>query len=222
MRLMFTAFAFSLAASAAAAQTAPTWVAAPTVADVVAAYPAKARAAGVEGSVLLSCTVSARRSMHACVPLTEEPRGYGFGTAARKLVEGLTVAQGPGITTGADVRVPVAFKADLLKSATPMVAKPRWSELPSAEAFQATFPKTENGVNAVRVALVCTVQADGSLNGCAVDREEPAGMGYGDGALALASKFRVAPWSVDGEPTVGAKVRVPIRYELQQVTAAQR
>jgi hypothetical protein len=223
MRLSFMVFAgVALASSAAVAQPAPTWAAAPTTADMTAAYPAKARAAGVGGEVLLSCTINARRSMYACMPISEEPKGYGFGTVARKLAEGLVAAQGPGVATGTEVRVPVAFSADLLKAGAPLVAKPRWAELPSAEAFQATFPKTENGVNAVRVALVCSVQAGGTLSDCAVDREEPAGMGYGNGALALAPKFRVAPWSADGQPTVGARVRVPIRYELQQVTAAQR
>nr|MEA2799222.1 hypothetical protein [Phenylobacterium sp.] len=53
-----------------------------------------------------------------------------------------------------------------------------------------------------------------------VDQEEPAGQGFGEGALALASKFRVGPWSLDGEPTVGAKLRVPIRYELTPVKQA--
>ena len=74
-----------------------------------------------------------------------------------------------------------------------------------------------NGVNELRLALVCSAAAGGLLTGCVVDREEPAGQGYGQGALALGPKFRVGPWSLDGLPTTGARVRVPIRYQLTPV-----
>ena len=121
--------------------------------------------------------------------------------------------------TGKEVRVPVTFDPAILKGA-PTVARPAWAVLPTAEDFQASFPKAENGVNQVRVVLACTVADGGALVGCAVDQEEPAGQGFGAGALALAPKFRVGPWSLDGQPTIGAKLRVPIRYELTPVKAA--
>ena len=91
--------------------------------------------------------------------------------------------------------------------------------MPSAEDFQATFPKTENGVNHVRVVLGCTVEASGALGACAVAQEDPPGQGYGAGALALASKFRLSPWSTDGAPTIGAHIKLPIRYELAPAPA---
>jgi hypothetical protein len=65
--------------------------------------------------------------------------------------------------------------------------------------------------------LGCTVEQGGSLGACAVADETPPGQGYGAGALALASKFRLEPWSVDGAPVVGAKIKLPIRYELTPV-----
>ena len=107
----------------------------------------------------------------------------------------------------------MTFDAAVLKNEA-VVTKPSWVTLPTPEDLNATFPKTENGVNQVRVVLGCTVEAGGSLGGCAVADETPAGQGYGAGALALASKFRLEPWTSDGEPTVGAKIRLPIRYEL--------
>ncbi|MCR5878857.1 hypothetical protein [Phenylobacterium sp. J367] len=76
-------------------------------------------------------------------------------------------------------------------------------------------------MNSIRVAYICTAQEGGALTDCALDREEPAGQGYGQAALALMPKFRVGAWSADGQPTYGAKVRVPIRYELKQVQAAR-
>jgi TonB family protein len=205
------------AAGAALAQNAPQWAEAPSVADIAAGYPAKARAAGVGGHVNLTCEINRQGHPHDCAALGETPSGYGFGFAARKLAEQMRVGD-PGMN-GKEVRVPVTFDPAVLKGAA-TVTKPSWAALPSAADFQASFPKAENGINKVRVVLACTVAPGGGLAGCAVDQEEPAGQGFGEGALALASKFRVGPWSLDGEPTVGAKLRVPIRYELTPVKQA--
>ncbi len=205
----------ALAATIASAQTPPVWAEAPGVAEVAAAYPAKARAAGVGGQVNLSCEINRDGRPRDCAALGEQPSGYGFGFAARKLAERMRVAD--AALRGQEVRVPVTFDPALLKGEVPLVTKPVWAALPSAEDFQASFPKTANGVNEVRVALVCAAAAGGALTGCLVDREEPAGQGYGQGALALAPKFRVGPWSLDGLATAGARVRVPIRYQLTPV-----
>ena len=112
--------------------------------------------------------------------------------------------------------MPVTFDPAVFKGAL-TITRPAWAALPTAQDFQASFPKAANGVNQVRVVLACTVADGGALAGCTVVQEEPAGQGFGAGALALAPKFRVGPWSQDGQPTIGAKVRVPIRYQLTQV-----
>jgi TonB family protein len=207
----------SVLALAATSVTAQTWSEAPSVADVAAAYPAKAKAAGTGGMVDLSCTINHDGRPRDCAALGEKPSGLGFGYAARKLAERMKLSDAS--LNGQEIRIPVVFDPAVLKSVAPTVAQPAWSALPSAQDFQASFPQTANGVNTVRVALVCDVTAGGALAGCSVDREEPAGQGYGQGALALAPKFRVSPWSLQGEPTVGARVRVPIRFELSQVAA---
>jgi TonB family protein len=205
------------AAGAVAAQTGPQWIEAPSVADLAAAYPAKAKAADIGGEVNLTCEINRDGHPRDCAPLGEKPSGYGFGYAARKLAERLKV-DNPQLI-GREVRVPVMFDPAVLKGAA-TVTKPAWAALPSAEDFQASFPKAANGVNDVRVVLACTVGDGGALAGCAVAQEEPAGQGYGAGALALAPKFKVAPWSLDGQPTVGAKLRVPIHYELTAAKSA--
>lgn len=205
----------ALFAGAAFAQGTPTWNQAPSVADMAAAYPAKAKAAGVGGMVNLSCTLNHEGRPTNCAAIGEKPSGMGFGFAARKLAEKLKT-DAPGMN-GQEVGIPVTFDPKML-GGDPTVRAPAWAALPSAEDFQASFPKSANGVNDVHVTLVCDVAAGGALNGCAVDREEPAGQGYGSGALALAPKIRVGLWSADGEPTIGAKVRVPLHYQLTQVT----
>jgi len=206
-----------LAPAMAAAQADPTWVEAPSAADLAAAYPAKAKAAAIGGSVEMTCTISREGRPRSCAVLDEKPSNYGFGAAARRLAEKMRVNEAN--LRGQDVMVPMIFNPAILQAGGPTITKPTWAAMPSVEDFQATFPKTANGVNTVRVVLACTVQDGGALGGCAVDSESPAGEGYGAGALALATKFRAGPWSQDGQPTVGARLKLPIRYELTQVSA---
>jgi hypothetical protein len=212
-------FAAAAIASAAAADYTPAMAQAPSVADMAAAYPARAKAAGVSGSVVLSCRVARdNRTLRDCDPVKESPGAYGFGAVARKLAEKMVV-ETPDLA-GQNVFVPMIFDAAMLKGEA-TVSQPVWAELPSVQDFQASFPKTQNGVNNVRVVLGCTVEAGGGLGGCSVAQEEPAGQGYGAGALALAGKFKLAPWSLDGAPTVGAHIKLPIRYALTPTPAAK-
>lgn len=208
----------ALAAGEASAQVAATFVDAPTREEVAAAFPARAKAEGLSGAVDLSCTATSQGALKDCAVIGESPRGQGFGRAARELAREMRVT---GVAAGAEVKVPVNFQADLLKPDF-TARTPKWSAMPAATDFQTTIPKHENGPNAIRVVLVCDVQRGGNLSGCAVDREEPAGQGFGEGVLALASKFKVEPWSAEGLPIVGSKVRVPVRYDLKPVSQASR
>lgn len=197
-------------ATAAAADFTPGFSQAPTVADVAAAYPARARAAGVSGAVMLTCEVGRDNHPRDCSALKETPGNYGFGVAARKLAE-MMLVDTP--MQGRNIFIPVNFDVAILNGGA-TVTRPIWAEMPAIQDVQASFPKTENGVNNVRVVLGCKVEADGGLSGCSIAQEDPPGQGYGAGALALASKFKVAPWAQDGSPTIGAHIRLPIRYTL--------
>jgi TonB family protein len=171
-----------MAAGPAAAQTA--WIAAPTVADMAAAYPAKAKAEGIGGGVEMVCSANRNGGLDNCDVLAESPRGYGFGGAAKTLAKQL---RGDGLINGAEVRVPVTFLPAMAKGGVVTVRTPHWTALPSLADLQTAAPKSEGGPNEVRVTLVCDVQAGGSLSGCSVDREEPAGHGFGPAILALAA-----------------------------------
>jgi TonB family protein len=198
-------------ASSAAADYTPDFSKAPSVAEVAAAYPARAKAAGVSGTAMLACRVARDNHPRDCEAVKETPGNYGFGAAARKLAENMVVDT-PDMV-GKNIFIPMMFDAAVLTGSA-MVSKPIWSQMPTIEDVRASFPKTANGVNNVRVVLGCIVGPDGGLSGCSVAQEDPPGQGYGDGALSLASKFRLAPWGEDGAPTVGAHIKLPIRYAL--------
>ncbi|WP_296595333.1 TonB family protein [Phenylobacterium sp.] len=204
----------------AAPAAAQVWVEAPTSAQMSAAYPAKAKAEGAGGAVELMCTAARDGGMTACDVLGESPRGYGFGAAARRLAQ--THLKAAGVSKNQEIRVPITFSAELAKGTASTVKTPQWTALPSVGDMQGAVPKTEGGPNNVRVTLVCDVQAGGSLSGCAVDREEPAGQGFGQAILALAPKFQVGLMSAEGMPTVGSKVRVPVRFDLKPVQQAEK
>jgi hypothetical protein len=221
MSLRFAALtgagAFAIA-TGAFAQTTTQWVEAPSVADVAAAYPPRAKAARLGGSVELTCEIDHERPRQ-CATLGETPKGYSFGYAARRLAERLRARDDS--LNGREMQLHFTFDPGVLTGAA-TVTRPTWAALPAPSDFQATFPQAANGVNSVRVVLACTVGAGGVLGDCAVDSEEPVAQGYGAGALALAPKFRMAPWTDAGEPTVGAHVRLPIRYELTPVKPATK
>jgi TonB family protein len=196
----------------------PVWTAAPTWQDAAKAYPPRARAARAGGSAMVTCTVGPSGALRTCGVLGETPEGYGFGNAARKLAEQMRAERGSGAVDGAELRLKLAFRPEMLEAGPYIAPDPIWLALPTAAEFQAAFPKTERGANRVRVVLLCDVAAGGALSGCSVDSEEPAGQGYGAAALALAPKIRVGLLSAAGTPLVGAKIRVPVRYEITPVS----
>jgi TonB family protein len=210
--------ATALSAFGTGVLAAPAWIEAPTTADAVAVYPAKARANRMGGDAVLSCTIKPDGHMRDCMAISVSQGGYDFDVAARRLAAKLRLQPGPGARPGDEIIVKLSLSPMLLSQTAQAIDKPAWSALPSAEDFQASFPKAENGVNDVRVALDCGVGAGGVLDDCKVASEEPPGQGYGAGALALAPKFRTALLSTDGAPTVGGRVRLPIHYKLTQVS----
>jgi hypothetical protein len=213
----------STAGARALIPAAMAWEQAPTYAEVAAAYPAKAKVARLGGYVALECGFTAAGVPQRCHAMREEPKGYGFADAAKALSKRFKAFPTPPgskpISSGV-VQLPIAFTPDMLDGAAPVVGKPVWSHIPDAEAMRATFPKAAPGVTTVRVMLNCVVQQRGMVGECRVEREEPAGQGFGQAALALAPYFRVATWSSEGLPVVGGGVNIPLRYEIKPAPPA--
>lgn len=221
--VFFIAFAWAPAlAGEPSVLTDLAWTDAPTFDEVAAAYPASARAKGQSGEAILNCTLNAQGRLSVCSTISQTPGGE-FAKAARSLTgrfQGPTVrADGRGV---AGVRAQIAFRftPDLLEART--VSRPEWTAMPPAQAFQAAFPEAASkaGVLKARAAMSCTVLAGGLLGDCAAAGEDPAGYGFAAATLPLAPAFRVRAWGSDGRPVIGGKVRVPIRYELQQAPVA--
>jgi TonB family protein len=98
-------------------------------------------------------------------------------------------------------------------SEPPAILAPQWVATPTPEDAQAVYPKAaaEKRLEG-RATLKCGVNAEGFLKDCASIAEEPAGLGFGAAALAIAPKFQMAKVTKDGVPVAGGIVRVPIRF----------
>lgn len=59
----------------------PDWVALPTSNELEDLYPRAARTANVNGFAKIQCKVGVDGALNACVTLTEDPPGWGFGDA---------------------------------------------------------------------------------------------------------------------------------------------
>jgi len=203
------------------------WKRAPSLEDMLAAYPAKARAAKVGGSVSLDCRLNKTGGISGCDILREEPRGYGFAAAARSMKDRFS---GPLVDsrgeTLASARVTLAFvfPAAVLDGSAAGIGRPEWTALPSAADMAAVMPAAavKAGAYKARVVMECQVVAEGALSGCVAKTETPLGLGYGDAAIRLSSAFRLSVWTDEGLPAIGGKVRVPIRFDLDMTTAAAR
>ncbi|PZQ62592.1 MAG: hypothetical protein DI570_10130 [Phenylobacterium zucineum] len=192
------------------------WATAPSYADVAAAYPAKAREAGVAGRATVGCDLSKEGRLVGCTTITAEPKGYGFEAAAKSLaklfVRPVVTEEDRKAIQSVSVHMPIVFDPAMLTDAKPVIGKPVWAKLPGSEALDKAFADVK-ATEPVRVMLACNVVAGGMVEGCKVESETPAGAGVGAAALALAPAFRITPWTAEGLPVVGGSIRVPLRYQ---------
>jgi TonB family protein len=110
MPLIFVAAALSGMALAAAEPSG-----APAYNPLDAFYPEAARAAGLEGRVVLSCVVAGDGVLSDCVVIEETPRGKGFGEASIKAARlfrmNYRTTEGQPIE-GARIKIPIRWRLD--------------------------------------------------------------------------------------------------------------
>jgi len=199
------------------------WVQAPSYADVVAAYPPKAMETHLAGRATLDCRFDRLGRLKNCITITEEPKQRGFAKAALDMSNRFraapTLADGRSIE-GVSVQLPFVFDPVMMAASPPIVGKAQWVGLPTAEETSAAFGALKVEGTA-RAKLSCTVVQGGAVTDCKVVDETPAGAGFGAAALSLTPHFRLTTWTVEGLPTVGGLVTIPLRYDVKEPPAAK-
>jgi TonB family protein len=197
--------------------TSVAWAAAPSLAELAAAYPQDARRAGASGAAALRCLIAADGRLRDCDIMNEEPLSGGFGTAARRLIDRFRApVDGHPDLAGAHTQIRFTFTPRLLDNPTTLQGPPSWTATPSGNEPGAGFPRAaaQAGVLDARVQVDCTVGRDGRLTDCTVANETSPGYGFGQAAIALAGGFTMSLWTEEGLPTAGARLRVPLHYTL--------
>jgi hypothetical protein len=196
----------------------PTWSAAPTFADIAAAYPASG--AGPGGYSAFRCEVDVNGALKKCDLLREEPSGKGFGRAARGLIGKFRMVVQPdmaAIQGPKEINLPIR----LIDPSGPeftsrRLGEPTWIKVLDPSQVQAVFPSEAAGrglTTGLGVAS-CTVGADGYLKDCAPARADPEGLGFAEAAVKVASVLQINLWTQEGGPVDGAKLQLPIRFKL--------
>lgn len=196
------------------------WIEAPTYAEVVAAYPQKARDAKVGGHAVLDCRFDRQGRLGGCSVLDERPGGYGFGAAAKALTGKFLApredASGASLKS-ASTQIPFTFDPTMLTDGKPVIGKPRWVRLPEGSEMTAGYPQAARAahIDSALVTLSCAVGLAGRLGDCEVTRQDPAGYDFDKAAMALSNDFQVTVWTAEGLPTVGGRIHVPIHYRME-------
>ncbi len=198
------------------------WMSAPTYAQMRGAFPERGRNPAVGGRTTLDCTMMATGAVRHCDPVNEEPRGLGFAAAARTLTQHFRTD--PATTPvpngrqfeGSHVLINFVFPAEAANAGAPAVmGRPTWVRLPTADQAMASYPRAALAARTTGVAIMsCTVGPGGDLTLCSVSSEQPQDQGFGAAAVSLAQYFRLSVWTDEGLPTVGSRVRVPVRYAV--------
>ena len=196
------------------------WAQTPTAADMSAAFPRQSVGGVASWHVVLLCGVSGKGTLENCHSTSEHPSGHGFAKAALGLVKDFRVTGDAAPKGVRDLRVQVPFDfRDPNQGAPPAeIVAPEWLVAPDSKMAGKLFPPeaAKAGFKTGIATLACAVTHEGRLVDCTVAGESPAGLGFGRSALAVAAVMVMNPWTAQGLPVDGARLRLPIRLNLAQ------
>jgi TonB family protein len=194
------------------------WLAAPSGAAMSAAFPKSAIGKVASAHVIMRCAISGSGVLESCDSISELPSGQGFVRAANSLIKDFRLPAAKKGDSYEDLRVDVPFDfRDPGQAAPPVeIHDPVWIKQVDSSALPQLFPEAaaKAGYKVGRASVECTVAADGTLSGCETVTEDPAGLGFGEAAMEVASVMQMSPWTKQGAPVEGARINLPIKFVL--------
>lgn len=123
------------------------------------------------------------------------------------------VFETPSLVNATPTPIPVSPPVEATPAPTQIVGA-NWTKKPGAREFDRYYPtRASEREKEGRVVLNCVVDAGGAIS-CTVASETPEGWGFGEAAIQIAKSFRMAPKTINGEPTSGGTISVPIAFRL--------
>jgi hypothetical protein len=188
--------------------------------QVAQAFPKGAIGKVRSAHVVLRCDLKSDGGLTGCESVSETPAGQGFTRAAMSLAKDFRVLGEAKAAAAKGFEIDVPFDFEDPSGAGPPVEvyDPLWLKTVSPSGGAKLFPAAaaKAGLRAGSAKVACTVAQDGTLKACSVVSEDPAGMGFGDAALVIASVMQMNPWSAEGSPVDGAHIVLPIKLVLPQ------
>jgi hypothetical protein len=166
----------------------------PSDAEVMAAWPAAAKAKGLGGSAVMHCVADANDGLSDCQVMLERNHA-GFGQALlslapkyrlRRLADGKRPAN-------ADVVVTAAWPAP--ETPVDWVKKPKPRDFSTTETVAAWRAGGEG-----QAVMNCLVAKMGALHDCVAVYQNPPGKGFAQMALRFQGFLRLKPATVAGKP----------------------
>lgn len=196
----------------------PVWAGAPTFADLAVVYPKGG--AGKSGYDAFRCDVAKTGVLKDCVILREEPPGKGFGGAGRALIPKFHVeldadelAQRQPLVVNLAIRLIDPNSDDF---SARRIGEPVWIKVVDPLKSQALYPAqaAEKGLTTGLGVASCEVSADGHLTACEARPGKPDRVGFSEAAVEIAGALEMSRWTQEGGPVDGARVSLPIRFNL--------
>lgn len=171
---------------------------------------------GVTAQVKLRCIYGAQGVAQDCTAIGDLRKDAGFLDLSLKLYPFLRIRPASlrqSLVSGKAFDLALTYRGVPSPPAETHVAvMPDWAHNPAKDGtLNDTYPAKAGGAIG-RVSLSCQITSKGSLADCVLNSEEPAGLGFGEAALALAPKFRFWPGMVDGRPVDGGTVNIPLTF----------
>jgi TonB family protein len=211
----------------------PSWSKSPNAAEVMAQLEKKVGDRFADGKVVFLCSLNQTTGKLERCKLTNASRGMGqFRDVGEALTEGFqaspdAVSQVQRWFGGAEALVFLPFSFPDMTSAAwskHYLSHVLWTNIPGPSPGHPLFPKeaVEVGIKEGVAAVDCVVADNGSLHDCSVTGESSPGVGFGAMAKTIAEASTINPWTEEGLPAGGARVRVPIQmtYDPRFTTAA--
>jgi|GEM_PF-280791 len=204
----------------------PIWATAPSFADIATAYPK--RAGGASGYVSYRCDVRKSGELNHCNITRAEPTGRGFEAATRGLIARFRLDMSPAmlalrgpVQTNVSIRLIDPESADFVGH---RIGEPTWIVALDPKRVHKLYPAeaAARGIKTGRGVAICTVAADGGLSDCSPAPATPNGVGFSEAAVQVAQVMKMNRWTQDGGPIDGAKVQLPIRFNLADDAAVAK